>query len=310
MGWEDSIILTWQDNYIKTQRLAKNNNTDVLTQIKQDLNTGYHLFNAKLSRYFTRKQQFTDIISGQSIYQTPVDSIRLLGMTAQTSTGSSYQPPVREVASEFEWRQLKTPTNYSSSWITYYFVLGSDEIEVWPVPSATVSNGIRYYYQPQDFDLSIDDITSVTSSTTASVTNGSNIVTNSASGFTTGMGGLWFQVTGTTDTTWYEIESATVNQLTLKSAFVGPTGNTLQWRVGQAWIIPEEYTDAPMHYALSNYFSAEGNENRSLFHQTKFDTLVQDCMEEYSSSSTSNVMTDDDMAVNAWWLTPQPPAGS
>lgn len=300
-------MLTWQENYQKTQRLAKTANTDDLVQIKQDLNTGYHLFNAKLSRYFTRKQQFTDVIDGQSIYQTPVDSIRILGMTVATATGSSYQPPTKEIRSEFEWRQIKAPTNYSSSWITYYFVLGNDEIELWPVPSADVTNGIRFYYQPQDHDLTVDDVTSATTGFTAAVTNGSTTVTCSGAGFNTDMGSTWFQVTGQTDNTWYEVVDSTATTLTLKSAYVAATGSGLSWRVGQAWIIPQEYTDAPMHYALGNFFSAQGNEDRSKFHMDRYDKMVSDCMVAYSSSTEGNVITDADNYFNSWFLTPMPP---
>ncbi len=299
-------MLTWQENYTKTQRLAKTDNADDLVQIKQDLNTGYHMFNAKLSRYFTRKQQFTDIIDGQSIYQTPVDSVRILGMTVKTADGSSYQPPIKEIRSEFEWRQIKAPTNYSSSWISYYFVLGNDEIEVWPVPSSDVTNGMRFYYQPQDHDLTVDDVTSTSTGFTVTVANGSTTVTASGSAFNTDMPSLWFQVTDQTDNTWYEIVDSTTTTLTLKSAYVGTSGSSLAWRVGQAWIIPQEYTDAPMHYALANYFSAQGNEARSKFHNDKYETMIKECMEDYSSSSEGNVLFGDDRYFNSWFLMPQP----
>lgn len=298
-------MLTWQDNYQKTQRLAKTSNTDDLVQIKQDLNTGYHLFNAKLSRYFTRKQQFTNIIDGQGIYQTPVDSIRILGMTIAVS--DSYQIPVKEIRSEFEWRQI-TSYPYASNWPAFYFVFGNDEVALWPTPSQNVTNGLRFYYQPQDHDLTIDDITSTSTGFTASVTNGSITVTASGSAFNAGMASLWFQVTGQTDNTWYEIISANATTLTLKSPYVSTSGSSLAWRIGQAWIIPQEYTDAPMHYALANYFTAQGNEARSKFHQDRYDILVAECMEDYSSSTEGNVITDDLNYISAWYITPVPPS--
>lgn len=296
-------MLTWQENYTKTQRLTKSNNSDDLIQIKQDLNTGYHLFNAKLSRYFTRKQQFTDLFTDQMIYQTPVDSVRILGMTISVS--STYQIPVKEIRSEFEWRDIVSYP-YSSNWPAFYFVLGNDEIALWPTPSQNVSNGLRYYYQPQDHDLSIDDVTSTSTGQTISITNGLTTVTATGNPFTADMVSLWFQVTGQTDNTWYEIVGATTNTLTLKSAYVGTSASTLAWRVGQAWIIPQEYTDAPMHYSLSNFFSAQGNEARAKFHQDKYDTMVMNCMEDYSSSSEGNVLTELDGTVNMWFAPPVP----
>lgn len=305
-------MLTWTEIVTKTQRLTKDSNADTLTQIKQDLNTGYKLFNSKLSRYFTRKQQFTNLIANQSIYQTPVDAIRILGMTVQVTT--NYAPTVKEIVSEYEWRNIISyPT--ASNYPTFYFVLGNDEIQLWPTPSQNVTNGLRYYYQPQDHDLTIDDVTSTSTSFTVTTVNNSNIITCSGSGFNSGMGSLWFQVTGQTDNTWYEIISATNTILTLKSAYVGPSGSGLAWRVGQSWIIPQEYADAPMHYALGNYFSANGNEERSQYHLGSkekpgvFYNMIQDCKEEYSSSNESKVITDDyPMALNPWFW--PPPASS
>src|ERR1700743_389228 len=129
-------MLTWTQMEAKFVRLSRDTTPGTLSQGQEDMNTAYHMFNAKFGRYFSRKQQFTDIKSGQSIYQTPVDSIRIIGMTVKTApSDDSYSPPIKEIRSEYEWRLIKTTPNYASSWITYYYVLGDDEIEVWPVPS-------------------------------------------------------------------------------------------------------------------------------------------------------------------------------
>lgn len=307
-------MLTFQDNYKKTQRLAKTNNADDLEQIKQDLNTGYQLFNSRLSRYFSRKQQFTDIMTGQGIYQTPIDCIRITGMTVYVN--GTYSTPVREIRSEFEWRQI-TAYPYTSNWPTYYYMIGNDQFQLWPTPSQDVEKGIRFYYQPQDHSLTQDDITSATTGATATVVNGQPTVTASASVFTLNdMSGMYFQLTEVPDTSWYEIVDSTSNTLTLKSAFVGPSASGLNWRVGQAWIIPQEYTDAPMHYALGNFFMSQGNIQRANYHlgsdsdgkRGVFWEMVKDAIEEYSSSTTGNVIADDDMYMNAWFITPVPPA--
>lgn len=303
-------MLTWQDSYTKAQRLTKDSNTDTLTQLKQDMNTGYHLFNAKLSRYFSRKQQFTNLIANQQIYQTPIDSVRIMGMTVNIGT-STYQPTVKEIRSEYQWRNITSFTTQASNWPTYYFMIGNDELALWPIPSQTVTNGLRFYYQPQDHDLSIDDTTSTSTTFTATVTNGNATVTASGSAFTPDMAGLQFQVTGQADLSWYEIISATTTTLTLKSAYVGVSGSGKSWRVGQTWIIPQEYHDAPMHYALGNYFMANGNEARGQYHLGSennpglFYQMISDCLEEYSSSNQSSVITEDDaVGLNIWRVPP------
>lgn len=303
------MATTWTELKTKMQRLARDNNSGSLTQLEEDANTGYHLFNAKLSRYFTRKQQFTNLINGQQIYQTPVDSIRIMGMTILVS--QTYQPTVKEVRSEYQWRQI-TSYPYTSNWPAYYFMIGNDELALWPIPSQDVTNGLRFYYQPQDYDLSIDDSTSVSLGVTATVTNGSATVTLSGSVLTSSMANLWFQVTGETDNTFYEIVSSTSSTLTLKSAYVSSSGAGKSFRIGQLSILPAEYSDAPMHYALGNYFMSKGNSDRAQFHLGTIDRpgifyqMMKDCEQEYSSSNISNVISDDDTYINPWVVPPVP----
>lgn len=297
------MATTWTQMKVKAQRLARSNNADVLTQLSEDMNTGYHMFNAKLARYFTRKQQFTNLVATQQLYQTPIDCVRVMGMTVVVST--NYQPTVKEIRSEYEWRQI-TSYPMGSNWPTYYYMIGNDQLALWPIPSQTVTNGLRFYYQPDDHDLSVDDVTSTTSSQTVTVTNGLTTITATGTPFNADMVGLWFQVTGVTDLSWYEIVAATTSTLTLKSAYVGLSGASKAWRVGQLSIIPQQYGDAPGHYALSNYFSAQGNEVRASQHLKIFNDMMQDCLEEYSSSNMSAIITEEDMVgdLNLWSLPP------
>lgn len=300
------MALTWTQMETKFQRLARSSNSDVLTQGKEDMNTGYHLFNASLARYYTRKQQFADLVASQQLYQTPIDCVRVLGMTVSVS--ATYQPTVKEIRSEYEWRQL-TSYPMNSNWPTYYFMIGNDELGLWPIPSQSIASGLRFYYQPQDHDLSIEDTTSASTTTTVTVANGSATVTATGSPFTSQMVGLDFRLTGVTDLTWYEITAVpTGNTLTLKSNFVGLSASTQAWQIGQQSIIPQEYADAPIHYALSLFFSAQGNEPRADQHMAIFSNAMVKCEEDYSSSNESSVITYDDEIPDNIWLVP-PPAG-
>lgn len=307
-------MITFNQAYLKTQRSAKSSNPDVLTQLKQDINTGYHMFNAKNARYYSRKQQFADLVAGQALYQTPIDCVKVLGMTVQVT--ANYQPTVKQVRSEYDWRQIVS-WNTESNWPAWYFMIGNDQLSLWPIPSETVANGLRFYYQPQDHDLSLDDVTSTSNSSaatqTVTVTNGSTLVTATAAIFTPQMVGLSFQVNGVTDLSWYEITAVPTNStLTLKSAYVGISGSGMSWTIGQTMIIPQEYQDAPMHYALGNFWSAQGNETRSQYHLgTKekpgmFYDMIDDCLENYSSSNESAVIDESDMYLNPWTYPPVP----
>lgn len=300
-------MLTWTDLQNKAVRLSRDTTAGTLAQLQQDMNQGYQLFNAKLSRYFSRKQQFTDVIEGQGIYQTPVDCVRIIGMTVSVS--DTYQVPIKEIRSEFEWRQI-TAYPYNSNWPAYYFMIGNDEFALWPTPSQDVTNGIRFYYQQQDPFLSVDDIVSgdLSPVQTCTVTNGSATVTSTGSTFTTQLKGLWFQTTGTTNLQWYEIvDVPDSSTLTLKSAFVGLSGSTISFRIGQIPVIPGEYHSNLVDYALWLFFSGKGNENRATLHKGLFDGAVDQAIEEYSSSTEGNVIFDDGTFTNAWFLTPLPP---
>jgi hypothetical protein len=306
-------MLTWTEMQRKAQRLSRDTTAGTLVQLQEDMNTGYSMFNAKFARYYSRKQQFTDVVAGQGIYQTPIDCIKIIGMTVSVS--NTYQVPIKEVRSEFEWRQI-TAYPYSSNWPAYYYMIGNDEVALWPTPSQTVANGLRYYYQQTDHDLSVEDIVSTAIGQTCTVTNGSPTVTSTGSTFTSQLIGLQFQLTGITDLTWYEIANVPdASTLTLKSAVVVPSASGLNFRIGQCSILPGQYQDTPIHYALGLFFASKGNNQRSAFHlgidedgkRGLFWSAVKDAIELYSSSTEGNVITDDGSYLNAWMLTPLPP---
>jgi hypothetical protein len=295
----------------KFQRLARTSNADVLTQAQEDMNTGYGMFNAKLSRYFSRKQQFTSLVANQGIYQQPVDAVRVLLVSVLVT--NTYEVPLKEIRSEEEWRYITSYKTLASNWPEFYMVLGNDKISLWPLPSQAVANGLRYVYQPQDHDLSQADTLSSTVGTTVTVTNGSTTVLASGVSFNSDMASLYFRPTGQTDLTWYEIFAATSTGLTLKTPYAGVSGSGKQWQIGQLSIIPQEYAEAPIHYALGNYFSAQGNEQRSMFHLGTIEKpgmyyqMIQDCLAEYSSSNEATAITGNgyEDAMNIW-LAPPP----
>lgn len=304
------MALTYTELTTKMTRLARSNDPDVLTQLKQDMNTGYHMFNAKLGRYYSRKQQFANVVTSESIYATPIDAKAILVVTVVV-TATYETPALKEVADEKTWRALTSYKGVKSNWPSHYFSLGNDQIQVWPTPSQNVTKGLRYVYQPFDHDLTIDDVTSTTTGQTVTVANGSVTVTASGSAFNADFASLSFQPTGVTNNSWYEIVSATGTILTLKSPYVGVSGSGVNWRVGQLPITPPEYHDASVHYALGMYFISQGNEARAAYHlgtdkkPGMFYQMVQSCLADYSGASESAVFTDEDNVLNSFLFPPQ-----
>ena len=293
--------ITFEDAYTKFQTISGSTNATDLTQAKQDINIGYKRFNAAIARYFTRKQLFTDLVASQQYYQTPVDAIRVSAITVKLSNG--YQYPLEQIRDEMDWRRMNIYP-YTSNYIWYYFVLGNDQIGLYPTPADTVANGIRYVYQPQDVDMTKDDVTTGT----VTVTNGSTTVTGSGTAWTSGANlDMSFQTTDGSDGNWYELSSVdSTTQLTLKTPYVGPSESGVAYRLGQMFIFPGEYDDVPVDYALARFFESRNNAQRAAYHEAKYNRMVEDAVAKYASSSLSNVIVGEEPALNLWYAPPMP----
>lgn len=299
------MAISFEDSYLKAQFIAGDPSATTLVQLKQDINIGYKRFDAAISRYFTRKQKFANLITGQKYYQTPVDAIRVTEVSVTLNTG--YEYPLEQVRSEHDWRLMNIVPNYASNLIQFYFVYGNDQIGLFPVPSQNVTNGIRFVYQPQDVDLTQDDYTTGTATITANGT----AVTGIGTSWTTAMVGRQFQITDGSDGQWYEITAAgSSTSITLKTPYNGISVSGTTYKIAQVFIFPGEYDDVPVDYALSRYFEFRNNPNRATYHTLRYTNAVQDALRRYSSSSTSSVITDSDgyglSPQNIWMWPPQP----
>ncbi len=299
------MALSWTQLQTKFQRQARTSNADVLTQAQEDMNTGYTRFMARFARYFLRKQQFASLVANQGIYQQPVDAIRVDVVSILVT--STYEVPLIQVRSEQEWRYITSYKTLASNWPEYYMVLGNDKISIWPLPSQSVTNGIRYVYQPQASDLSQADTLSSTVGTTVTVTAGSTTVTASGVSFNSDMASLSFRPTGQTDLTWYEIFAANSTTLTLKTPYAGVSGSGKAWQIGQLSLLPVEFQDVPIDFALWRYFSANGNEVRAMEHKKYYEDAMSTAEAEYSSSGETLAITGSgyEDAMNIW-LAPPP----
>lgn len=279
--------------YLKCQAIAGDTSANTLIQIKQDINTGYHLLNAAIARYFTRKQQFTNIVSGQQLYQTPPDMIRPTEVSVIWSTGFEY--PLQEIVAEDIWR--KANIYNQSSMPTSYFVYGNNQIGLFPKPSQSVTNGLRLVYQPQDVDLIKDDYITGT----VSITNGATTVTGSGTTWTSpAHKGMFLSVTDGSGGNWYQIDTVSSNtSLALITPYADPTVSNATYKLSQMFIFPGEYSDVPVDYAMGRYFEAKNNPSRAEYHMNRFDNMVKKAVEDYASSSTSNVITDSDPILSS-----------
>lgn len=299
------MSISFADAYNKFQSISGSQNSNDLIQAKQDINIGYKRFNASISRYFTRKQAFTDIIANQRYYQIPVDAIRVMSVTVTVSAG--FAVPLTEVKSERQWREWLVVDSIQANFITHYFVYGNDQIGLYPKPSTNVSQGLRFVYQPQDVDFTKNDY----STGTIAINNGSVTLTGTGTSWTSAAHvNMQFQNTDGSDGNFYDIASVnSTTSITLKTPYVGPSVSGAAYRLGQMFIFPGEYDDVPVDYALTRFYESRNNPTRAKYHMDKFTQTVNDAVEAYSSATVSNVITDDDdvaLQSNAWTWTPLP----
>jgi hypothetical protein len=292
-------MLTWTEAYQKAQTIANDTSTATLTLLKSDINTGSHRFNAALNRYFSRRSKTTDITDAQQYYQLPPDCIKPIGVVVSLSNGNKY--PLAQVRNEEDWRAMNT-TNQSSNWASHFFVRGNDVVGVWPIPSEDISDGLEVYFEARDKELSVEDYTTGT----VTVTAGSTTLTHSATGFTAAMVGRAFKVTDGSDGYWYKVGGYTnTSVLTLEEPFIGVSGS-VTFKIGQTFLFPDEYHDAPVDYALSRFFEMRNNPQRAAYHLKRYDNAVGDAKAKYASSSASMVITDTVERFNTWLAPPDP----
>lgn len=298
-------MITWQEAYEKAQRKTGDNTAETLEQLKEDINTGYHRINAAMNRYFTRRAKTTNIEEDVQYYQLPPDAIRVIKVRAkQTSNNNRY--PLDQIRNENDWDALNT-TNQRGNWARFFFQRGSDEIGIFPIPSSDITAGLEISYEPRDRDLSQDDYTTGT----VSVTTGSQTVTGTGTAFTQAMIGRVFKVTDGTDGYWYKVAGYTSpTVITLEEPYIGTSGSSKTFKIGETFLFPEEYHNAPIHYALSEYFDGvRNNPERADYHLSKWKEFLEDAKEKYASSSSSLVITGETEGFNYWQVPPEPITG-
>lgn len=285
--------ITFQDQYTIAQEISGLTDSSSLTRFKRDINTGGALFLARLGREFNRKSRTTNIVASQQYYQLPEDGQRL--KEAIYVQSSSYSYPLEQIPDEGAWRKMNI---FAITGIpTHYFIRGYDEIGLYPIPAAAVTNGLELVFSPRHLELTEADTTSTTSSTTITVTNGSQTITNSGTALTAKMVGQWLEITDGTDSDWYRISAFTnTSTVTIENYYQGSSGSGKSFRIGQIMDMPEEYLEAPVDYAMYRHFLRRGS-HRSRYgagaaadFKTLFDTSLQLAKEDYSQTTDSQVI--------------------
>jgi hypothetical protein len=272
-------MLTFQDQYQMVQQIANDFSAANLVIFKRDINEGCAMFLNRLGRKFNKEYLTANLVASQQYYQFASEILRISEVRVKNGT-VYYEPQL--VTSELEWNAINNVSTTGNVPL-YYYVRGFNEVGFYPIPSASVTDGLIVSYEPQHVDLTKDDLTTGT----LTVTNGAVAITHSGTSFTPEMVGRWMQVTDGTDGKWYKIASySSTSVLNLENYYEGISGSGRTFRIGEVSKIPQAYQDAPVYYALDRYYQMQNDQATAPMYQKRFDAKVKSAKETYAHSTS------------------------
>lgn len=272
-------MLTFNDQYTLAQNITGDVSTAGLALFKNDINEGGSVFLNQLGRKFNKEYIKTNIVKNQQYYQTSSGTLRI--STIRILNGSNYYTP-ELVTSEEEWNDINS-ISVSGTIPTHFYIRGFNEIGLYPIPSAAVTNGILISYEPQHVDLTQADFITGT----ITVSNGSVTVTHSATGFLPQMVGRYLQVTDGTDGKWYRVGAYTSSSvISLENFYEGLAGGGKTFRIGEVMKIPQGYQDAPVYYALERYYLTQSDRATADSYHLRFNDKLKSAKKTYGRSTS------------------------
>lgn len=273
-----------------------------LVKIKRDVNIGAGKLLSALGREYNRKARFTNLVASQQFYQLPEDGQKLKEVIASSG---GWNVPLEQIPDEHAWRMLNMTTVTGQP--THFFIKGNDELGLYPIPSANITDGLELVFSPKHVELTQDDYTTGT----ITVTEGSQAVTGSGTTFTSKMVGQYLQVTDGTDGNWYRVsEFSSATSLTLENYYQGTSGGSKAYRIGQAIDFPEEYAEAPSDYACFRYYKRRRNKDEADSFEALFVSAIEGARSEYGSTTDQQVIwAQPQYRPYSNWAGDPPPGG-
>jgi hypothetical protein len=294
-------MITYTQLYTRVASLIGINasvDTQDVVNSKQDINQALRLFKNQARRYWTRKEVTANLVAGQQYYTFPEDMVRIT--TVRANTGG-YNWPLVNVDSEELWNRFNVIPSNTVIVPQFYFVRGKNEVGLYPIPSQNQTAGLIISYEPRMTDMSVDDVTT----TTVTVTNGSQYVTSPSVAFSTNMVGQYFTVTDGSDGNWYPIIAATPTQLTLENYYQGPSTSGVACQIGLVPDIPEEYHIGLAYYAAYQFYLKRNEMQNATLYKSLYEDLLMQFKQAYANKTTGVVQKPlTDNIFNIFWLPP------
>jgi len=239
-------------------------------------------------------------VANQQSYQLPGDFESIINFTIQIG-GLLWQ--CKESPTRKHFDSLNIVPFYND--FPQYYYIWDNKLNIYPIPASS-NNPITINYKRRIPDISMNDVTQTTASTTVSITTGANTVTAAGSAFTNWMDmSGWIRIPYTSvnatngDNKWYQIDSVTSGTvLTLKNQYSGDTVAGGSFTIGDVPILPEDYQDLPLYRALRLYYSSKVPDAEKAASFAKlYDEGYALLDAKYGSKSTSPVLNDTDSPI-------------
>ncbi len=288
-------MLTWTE---MKQQAADNCGIYVdspeMKKVGRDINTGVKRFQNAARRYWTRAEKKTNLIAGQMYYQFPSDMLRV--STVKVRHGDHYVP-ITEIKSEEQWNRLGTAPGFAANNAMYYFIKGADEVGIYPVPSGSVLDGMIVSFEPRMVDMAIDDIC-----IEAIVESGSSIVQlNWQDEVEKNISNnCYLTVGGGLDGNWYKITNTAGETIQLDNVYQGISSDEAEVRIGQCPPFPEEYHDAPVHFACHQFFLLRKDLESASMYKQLFDAAFAEYKQVYGNKTTGGVINPNNRNVSSF----------
>jgi hypothetical protein len=274
-------MLTFNQIYSEVQAQVQDTDATSLIVIKRGINQAMHKFGAILNRDWRVQYRTFSTVASQQFYQLPEDAIRMKSLTV---TVGSITYPLTEIVDEEYWQQLNRRSQ-TGTVPEYYFIKGSDQYGIWPIPSAIATATISF--EPNMRDMTADDY----STGSIAVTAASAAVVGTGTTFTAAMVGrtLFVDPTGGTgDGAGYKVQSFTdTTHITLENNYAGATASGKTYLLGEVPDIPDEFHESLVDYAAYRYYRRRRDLQTAKDLKAAFDEALVLCQQNYSSKSAS-----------------------
>lgn len=274
-------MLTFQELYEESQEQVQDTSPESLVIIKRAINNGAKLFGAILNRDWRVSEKRFSTEATQQYYQLPEDAIRL--KTVSITVGSTTYP-LTEIADAQIWDSYNESLTYSNT-PEFFYVKGSDQFGIWPIPSSTITNGGTIRYERRMRDMSAADYTTGT----ISIVSGSYSVTGLGTAFTQDMVGRYIKIEDPKgDGIWQRINGfISGTSITIENNYSNDTITGAAYRIGELPDIPEEFHENLIDYACFRYYLRRRDMRTAKEMRSLFIDGIALCQSNYGSKTSS-----------------------